>query len=60
MFALKREISDDSSSAVDIFDVDTGLWTVAALSSQSCGLAAAAVGNLAFFGGGVLPGSCFQ
>jgi hypothetical protein len=53
---LTPDFIDAPASAVDIFDVDTGLWTVAALSSKRCSLAAATVGNLALFGGGLSPG----
>ncbi len=44
------------SDVVDIYDADTGQWSTATLSAPRFSLAAAAVGNLAFFAGGATPG----
>ncbi len=42
-----------ASNAVDVYNGATGAWSTAQLSSQHCNLAAASVGNVALFAGGM-------
>ncbi len=45
--------TDDSvSSTVDLYNAETGTWSIAQLSTARFGLAATSVGNVALFAGG--------
>ena len=50
---LIRSAAADYSNVVDIYNVITGLWSTAVLSVARYGLAAASVGNVALFAGGI-------
>lgn len=48
------------TSAVDIFNAQTDVWTTASLSEARRGLAGVGLGDLAFFAGGYLEGNTFS
>ena len=51
--SLMRATAGDASNAVDLYNSATGTWSTAQLSVARGYLAAASVGNLAMFGGGL-------
>ncbi len=52
-----RATAGASSNAVDVYNSATGAWTTALLSVARYDLAAASVGNVAFFAGGAADAS---
>ena len=48
-----RATADGASAVVDVYNGTTGVWSTAQLSLGRYGLAAASVGNVALFAGGV-------
>jgi hypothetical protein len=51
--SLMRTIAGGISNVVDVYNVATGAWSAAQLSVARYNLAAASVGNVALFAGGV-------
>ena len=51
--SLMRAIAVAYSNVVDVYNVTTGAWSTAQLSVARIGLAAASVGNVALFAGGL-------
>jgi hypothetical protein len=57
VFSLMRATTDLPSNVVDVYNSATGAWTTAQLSVARYGLAAASVGNVALFAGGISLGN---
>ncbi len=55
--SLIRANADVASNVVDLYNGATGTWSTAQLSVARENLAAASVGNVALFAGGVNPGA---
>ena len=55
--SLMRATADGSSAVVDVYNGTTGAWSTAQLSVARGYLAAASVGNVALFAGGVSNGA---
>ena len=53
LLALTRATADVGSNAVDLYSSSTGAWSTARLSAGRSYLAAASVGNVALFAGGL-------
>jgi hypothetical protein len=58
--SLTRATADLPSKVVDVYNSATGAWSTAQLSVARYGLAAASVGNVALFAGGVSLGTILR